>query len=111
MNIKQIAKELAIKHGGKFHGPNIEHLSISEDNFYTFINALIGDSEPVGEVYNKNQKYVYMIDTDLEFQHGTKLYTKPPSLIAKEAEITRLNSIIADMQKDMEIMQNILRNG
>ena len=33
--LKQLAKE----YGGKFHGPNIEHLSISEVNYYKLMEA------------------------------------------------------------------------
>lgn len=35
-----------------------------------FVNTL----EPVGEIHDKDQLYAYLIDTDKEYPHGTKLY-------------------------------------
>lgn len=41
---KQINKDkirmLVKKHGGEFHGPNVEHLSIPESNFWNFIEEI-----------------------------------------------------------------------
>ena len=34
-------------------------------------------SQPVGYVWDKDKKYCYVIDTDIQFKHGTKLYDKP----------------------------------
>jgi hypothetical protein len=35
--------------------------------------------EPVGEVYNKDKKYILLNNSDAEHPHGTLLYTSPIS--------------------------------
>ena len=55
-------KELAAKHGGKFHGPNIEHLSIPESKLQAFVDeyAALVSSEPVAWRYQtSNGVYRY----------------------------------------------------
>lgn len=42
--IKEHFKSLALKHNGKFHGPNIEHLSIPEEDFYEMMSKFNNNS-------------------------------------------------------------------
>jgi hypothetical protein len=35
--------------------------------------------EPVGEIYNKDKKYILLNNSDKEYPHGTLLYTSPIS--------------------------------
>ena len=38
------------------------------------IKDFVSTLEPVGEIHNKDQLYAYLIDTDNEYSHKTKLY-------------------------------------
>jgi hypothetical protein len=77
--------------------------------------ADIEKCEPVGEVYNKDKKYMLLNNSDKEYPHGTLLYTSP---ISKEWvglpdtehskiiwECTKLNQNLRD---DLETFNYVL---
>lgn len=55
------------------------------------------EQEPVGYVWDKDKKYCYVIDTDIQFPHGTKLYTTPPDQSNSIEVLTRDYNFMKDL--------------
>jgi hypothetical protein len=51
-------RQLAHEHDGKFHGPNVEHLSIPEHSLLGFANAIIAKYTTPQPVVDVNQQLV-----------------------------------------------------
>jgi hypothetical protein len=51
-------RQLAHEHDGKFHGPNVEHLSIPEHSLLGFASAIIAKHTAPQPVVDVNQKLV-----------------------------------------------------
>jgi hypothetical protein len=88
MNIKQIAKECDITQ-------DVKSDKYVDDMYSTYPEIPLGDSEPVGITYLSSSGYM-----EAEFIRtvgsGVDLFTKPPSLIAKEDECERLQKLLAE---------------
>jgi hypothetical protein len=113
MNIKQIALDCGIT-VGDFGNQWL----VSNEQLQAFAHALIGDSELVEYQRRTKAKWVNYwnawencsegayddckkVPTDADWQYEVrKLYTKPPSLIAKDVECERLRELST---KDQEI--------
>jgi hypothetical protein len=60
-------RQLAQQHDGKFHGPNVEHLSIPEHNLLGFANAIIAKYTtpqpvvPEGYAYKTIEEYEQLV--------------------------------------------------
>jgi hypothetical protein len=80
-------------------------IELATERWNEATNALIGDSEPVCYTWNDDGVDKYTNDKDyvealVEALHKRitviPLFTKPPSLIAKEAECERLRELLAE---------------
>ena len=40
--MRRVVEKLLERHGGRFHGPNVEHLSMEEQAFWRFIEDVVG---------------------------------------------------------------------